>query len=53
MLKHHEDRPAAALCAVIAWYWWRRGAVRTEVFGNLEAGYILVPTVIMGTPAKA
>lgn len=44
LLKWYEDRLDAVLCAFIAWHCWRWGAAGTEVFGNLEMGYILVPT---------
>lgn len=44
LLKHYEDRLDAVLCAFLAWHCWRWGAARNDVFGDLEAGYIVVPT---------
>jgi predicted RNase H-like nuclease len=43
-LKHHEDTLDAILCAYLAWYCWRWGLERNEMFGTLEHGYIVVPT---------
>ncbi|MBB5377650.1 putative RNase H-like nuclease [Deinococcus metalli] len=44
-LKDHEDRVDAVVCAYIALYAWWWGAARTEVFGTLEGGSILTPTL--------
>lgn len=44
-LKNHEDRIDAVVCAYIALYAWHWGAARTEIFGTLEGGYILSPTL--------
>jgi len=43
VLKHHEDRLDALFCAFLAWYCWRWGSARNDVFGNIETGYIVVP----------
>lgn len=42
-LKELEDRLDAVFCAFLAWYFWRWGEEKNEVFGNLETGYIVVP----------
>ncbi len=42
-LKHHEDFLDAVFCAYLAWYCWRWGAERNEMFGTLTDGYIVVP----------
>lgn len=44
-LKNHEDGIDAVFCAYIALYAWHWGPVRTEIFGTLEGGYILSPTL--------
>lgn len=43
-LKHHEDSLDAALCAYLAFHLWRWGWERSERFGDLQGGYIVVPT---------
>ena len=45
-LKYHEDRLDAVFCALLAWYFWRWGSARNDVFGNLESGYSVVPAAI-------
>jgi len=42
-LKDLEDLLDAVLCAYIAWHFWRWGAQRNEVFGDLHTGYVVVP----------
>jgi len=42
-LKRYEDSLDAIFCAYLAWYCWRWGENRTEVFGNMDTGYIVVP----------
>lgn len=44
-LKHYEDSLDAAFCAYLAFHCWLWGDARNEMFGDLEAGYIVVPTV--------
>ncbi|WP_394650263.1 DUF429 domain-containing protein [uncultured Deinococcus sp.] len=44
-LKNLEDQVDAVVCAYVALYAWTWGAARTEVFGSLEEGYILTPTL--------
>ena len=44
-LKKHEDQVDAVVCAYIALYAWHWGPARTEVFGTLEGGSILSPTL--------
>ncbi|MGI8748687.1 MAG: DUF429 domain-containing protein, partial [Deinococcus sp.] len=43
-LKAHEDEVDAVMCAYIALY-AHRWPQRCEVFGNMEGGYILSPTL--------
>ena len=43
LLKYHEDRLDAVFCAFVAWHCWRWGGAKNDVFGDLKAGYILVP----------
>ena len=42
-LKRYEDTLDAVFCAYLAWYCWRWGIERNEVFGTLAQGYIVVP----------
>jgi predicted RNase H-like nuclease len=42
-LKGYEDQLDALLCSYIAYHYWYWGARKTEVFGNLDSGYIMVP----------
>ncbi len=44
-LKAHEDRLDAVSCAYIACYLWHHGPKRTQIYGSLEAGHILVPMI--------
>jgi predicted RNase H-like nuclease len=43
-LKAIEDRLDSLLCAYIAAHWWYWGEERNLVLGNLDTGYIVVPT---------
>lgn len=52
-LKNHEDQIDAVVCAYIALYAWYWGPARTEIFGTLEGGYILSPTLPGRWPAPA
>jgi predicted RNase H-like nuclease len=45
--KRYEDSLDALVCAYLAYHLWRFGWERSELFGDLETGYIAVPT----TPA--
>ena len=41
-LKRHEDTLDAVFCGYLAWHCWRWGADRNEMFGSMDAGYIVV-----------
>ena len=41
--KPAEDRLDALLCALVGYYHWRHDGRRSEVLGDLETGFILVP----------
>lgn len=43
-LKQYEDLLDACFCAYLALFLWHWGAERNEVFGDLDSGYIIVPT---------
>jgi predicted RNase H-like nuclease len=43
-LKDYEDLLDAILCAYIAYYCWYWGPERYEIYGDMETGYIVVPT---------
>ena len=43
-LKSYEDALDAVFCAYLAFHYWRWGAERNEMIGDLESGYIVVPT---------
>jgi predicted RNase H-like nuclease len=43
-LKQYEDSLDALFCAYLAWYCWAWGSQRNEMFGDLQNGYIVVPT---------
>ncbi len=47
-LKVHEDRLDALFCAYLALYQWFWGSERIQVFGNVETGYIVNPTLLQG-----
>jgi predicted RNase H-like nuclease len=42
-LKPTEERIDAVLCAYIGAHWWMWGTERNRLYGNDEAGYIVVP----------
>ena len=46
-LKHYEDILDALVCAYLALYYWRWGAEKAEMIGNLETGYIINPTEVL------
>jgi predicted RNase H-like nuclease len=48
-LKHFEDLLDSYFCAYLALFLWHWGAERNEVFGNLETGYIIVPSVALAS----
>ena len=41
--KPAEDRLDALLCALVGYHHWRHDGARSEVLGDLETGFILVP----------
>ncbi|MEI6341912.1 MAG: DUF429 domain-containing protein [Verrucomicrobiota bacterium] len=41
--KPAEDRLDAFMCALMAWWHWRDGGARTQVLGDVETGFVLVP----------
>jgi len=43
-LKEHEDRLDAIFCALLAYLVWVRGADGFEVVGDMDTGYIVIPT---------
>lgn len=45
-LKKIEDQTDAMICAYIAGLAWLYGPARIEMIGNLEDGYVVVPTVM-------
>lgn len=47
-LKMHEDALDDVFCAYLAHYFWFWALKRNEVFGNVEQGYILNPTLLAG-----
>jgi predicted RNase H-like nuclease len=47
-LKMYEDALDAVFCAYLAYYFWYWGMERNEVFGSVEMGYILNPTLLVG-----
>ncbi len=50
-LKANEDRLDAIVCAYIAYYYWFWGSGGTRLFGDVDSGYIIVPTPPNNTPA--
>jgi len=50
-LKCHEDSLDAIVCSFIAWHLWRWGWERSECFGDMASGYIVVPTWPLPTPS--
>jgi len=58
-LKDYEDAIDSLICAYLACYYWRWNSVRTEIFGDVETGYIVNPCGALihvrasdGIPAK-
>lgn len=49
-LKCHEDSLDAIVCSFIAWHLWRWGWDRSEYFGDMAGGYIVVPTSPLSRP---
>ncbi len=47
-LKSYEDSLDALFCAYLGCYFWYWGWARTEVFGDVQAGYILNPKLVPG-----
>jgi len=43
-LKANEDGLDAIVCAYIAYYYWFWGPCGTRVFGDVDSGYIILPT---------
>lgn len=41
--KDAEDQLDAFLCSLIAWWHWRDHGARTQVLGDVERGFLLVP----------
>jgi predicted RNase H-like nuclease len=52
-LKSYEDSLDALFCGYLAYYFWYWGWARTEVFGDVQSGYILNPRLILGGIARA
>ncbi len=50
-LNEHEDTLDAVFCAYLAWYCWRWGKEKNEMFGTLEEGYLVVPKGHVTAPA--
>jgi predicted RNase H-like nuclease len=44
-LKPAEDQIDAVMCAYIAAHWWYWGRARNTVYGDVENGYIVVPSI--------
>lgn len=44
----HEDTLDAVFCSYLAYYFWYWNMERNEVFGTVETGYILNPTLLSG-----
>jgi predicted RNase H-like nuclease len=41
--KRHEDTLDAIVCALVGWIHWWHGGQRSEVLGDLQSGFIVVP----------
>ncbi|MEM8780569.1 MAG: DUF429 domain-containing protein [Cyanobacteria bacterium P01_G01_bin.49] len=46
-LKSIEDQLDSLICAYIGAYWWYWGVEKNLVLGNIETGYIIVPSPIV------
>jgi predicted RNase H-like nuclease len=49
-LKANEDKLDAVICAYIAYYYWFWGSDRTQLFGDVKDGYIIVPLLFKDIP---
>jgi predicted RNase H-like nuclease len=47
-LKHYEDGLDAIFCSFLAFHLWLWGWRRNELVGNLDAGYIVLPSAPLG-----
>ncbi len=54
-LKHHEDLLDSIFCAYLAFYLWRWSWERSEMIGDLDHGYIVVPKAdaVTSHPARS
>ena len=41
-LKQYEDKLDALFCAYMAWYCWKWGPKKNEIYGSMDDGYIVV-----------
>jgi predicted RNase H-like nuclease len=48
--KLYEDGLDAVICAYLAYFYWVWRWERTEIFGNVESGYIVNPTLSPSAP---
>jgi predicted RNase H-like nuclease len=49
-LKDYEDAIDSLICAYLAYHYWRWNSARTEIFGDVETGYILNPSMPLMLP---
>lgn len=49
-LKHYEDLLDAYFCSYLALHYWRFGRARSEMIGDVDSGYIIVPYRAATTP---
>lgn len=52
-LKAYEDSMDAVFCAYLAYYFWYWRLVRNRIFGDLNTGYIVNPTLLPGGIASS
>lgn len=50
-LKHYEDLLDAYFCAYLAFHYWRFGRAGSEMIGDVDTGYIIVPHRAAKPPA--
>lgn len=50
--KAEEDKRDAVLCAYVALHYWWHGATFWQVYGTLEAGYIVAPRLALSDGAR-
>ena len=50
-LKHYEDLLDAYFCSYLALFYWSFGTARSEMIGDVETGYIIVPHRAAKPPA--